>query len=73
MAWRVRPSTWCRLLDSFHGPMVQPETEEEASSAAEEEAASSTTLPVYVMLPLDTVWLVDRDGKRVRRCACCGA
>ena len=68
-AWTVWPHLR-RLLDSFHGPTVQPETEQEAASAPEEEPASSTTLPVYVMLPLDTVWLVERDGKRVRRCAC---
>ena len=26
----------------------------------------STSLPVYVMLPLDTIWLLERDGKSVR-------
>lgn len=26
----------------------------------------STSLPVYVMLPLDTIWLLERDEKSVR-------
>ena len=39
---------------------------QEAAPLLEEPPAFSTTLPVYVMLPLDTVWLLERDGKRVR-------
>jgi beta-amylase len=31
----------------------------------DEPSSSGTGCPVYVMLPLDTVWVVERDGKRI--------
>lgn len=31
---------------------------------------SSTGVPVYVMLPLDTVWLVEREGRKYSVFAC---
>lgn len=34
-------------------------------SQAEEPSSSGSGCPVYVMLPLDTVWVVERDGKRI--------
>lgn len=40
----------------------------DVDSDASEQPQPSTSgrgLPVYVMLPLDTVWLVERDGKQV--------
>ena len=42
-----------------------------AAAAAAHDGAPSTSgreagCPVFVMLPLDTVWVVERDGKRVR-------
>lgn len=42
-----------------------PERRESASPPAPA-PAPATLLPVYVMLPLDTVWPVERDGKSVR-------
>ena len=55
----------CRLLNSFSAPETQQERVQEAAPSPEEPPTFSTTLPVYVMLPLDTVWLLERDGKRV--------
>lgn len=45
-----------RLSDSAMGP--DPNSDAQAPSQP-----SGTGVPVYVMLPLDTVWLVARDGR----------
>lgn len=42
-----------------------PERRESASPPAPA-PTPATLLPVYVMLPLDTVWPVERDGKKAR-------
>jgi hypothetical protein len=56
----------CRLLDSFSSVDIPAEREQQQTSAPEPEPMPSTSLPVYVMLPLDTIWLLERDGKSVR-------
>lgn len=33
------------------------------------ETSPSSTLPVYVMLPLDTVWLLEREDRAVSTCS----
>lgn len=38
--------------------------------ASQPETSPSSTLPVYVMLPLDTVWLLERDDRAVRGPSC---
>ena len=55
----------CRLYDRTPR---EPEVECREQSSSEGQPLPSTSgrgLPVYVMLPLDTVWLVERDGKQV--------
>ena len=55
----------CRLYDRTPR---EPEDEYREQSSSEGQPLPSTSgrgLPVYVMLPLDTVWLVERDGKQV--------
>jgi len=60
-----------RLLreKSDQGRIKIPDIDEERfePSFTDQEAAqpSSSGCPVYVMLPLDTVWVVERDGKKV--------
>ncbi|BDA47842.1 beta-amylase 1, chloroplastic [Coccomyxa sp. Obi] len=53
------------LLDSFSSVDIPPERELQQTSRPEPEPIPSTSLPVYVMLPLDTVWLLERDGKSI--------
>lgn len=43
-----------RRLGSSNSPQAEPQPEPELAD---------TGLPVYVMLPLDTVWLLERDGR----------
>lgn len=58
-----------RLLRENRQRMKIPEIDEERWEASfpenQSEPSSSSGCPVYVMLPLDTVWVVERDGKRV--------
>ena len=76
-----------RLLRESRQRLTIPEADEErwpGYAPAEPPDAPSTSgrdagCPVFVMLPLDTVWVVERDGKRVsggvrrmRRHACAG-
>jgi hypothetical protein len=63
-----------RLLRESRQRLTIPEADEErwpGYAAAEAHDVPSTSgkdlgCPVFVMLPLDTVWVVERDGKRVR-------
>lgn len=58
-----------RLLRENRQRIQIPDVDEERWDAnfsdVQPEASSSTEFPVYVMLPLDTVWVVERDGKKV--------
>lgn len=64
----------CRLLRESRQRLTIPEADEErwpgSYPGADSPEAPSTSgkdvgCPVFVMLPLDTVWVVERDGKRV--------
>ncbi|KAK9829359.1 hypothetical protein WJX72_005395 [[Myrmecia] bisecta] len=51
----------CAELD-----VAEPRREGDTSGWAQSAPSpSGNGLPVYVMLPLDTVWLVERDGKKI--------
>lgn len=59
-----------RLLRDQRQRINIPEVDEERFSEANipdspAVASSSNGCPVYVMLPLDTVWVVEREGKKV--------
>lgn len=57
-----------RLLRENRQRIQIPEVDEErwdASIADAQESSYAPGCPVYVMLPLDTVWVVDREGKKV--------
>ena len=55
----------CRLYERT--PAETNEHRHAASPSPQPQPSTSGRgLPVYVMLPLDTVWLVERDGKQVR-------
>lgn len=73
--WHQTPtapaSCACRLLRENRQRIKIPDIDEERfeSSFTEQDTAqpssSASGCPVYVMLPLDTVWVVERDGKKV--------
>lgn len=58
-----------RLLRAQRQRIKIPQIDEDRFEAPEQEQASPSgsgrSCPVYVMLPLDTVWVVERDGKRI--------
>lgn len=59
-----------RLLRENRQRIKIPEVDEERFEPSFQEAEpaaqpSSSGCPVYVMLPLDTVWVIERDGKKV--------
>lgn len=57
-----------RLLRENRRRVVIPEVDEERWEGRPPDPvldAPCTGCPVYVMLPLDTVWVVERDGRRV--------
>ena len=55
-----------RLLDRLDLPGLFPKPQQCPESWPELDiAAPGHGFPVYVMLPLDTVWLADRDGHKV--------
>ena len=58
----------CRILDSIDDDTFSMRDRDSGKLSSCTQAQPSTSgsgLPVYVMLPLDTVWLVERDGKQV--------
>ena len=57
----------CRILDSIEKASVplRERDDNHLSATQTQTSTSGRGLPVYVMLPLDTVWLVERDGKQV--------
>ena len=57
-------AVWRRLLNSIQA-FDLPDRRESASPP-QPAPPPATLLPVYVMLPLDTVWPVERDGRKVR-------
>ncbi len=63
------PFAPCRLLRENRPRLSIPTIDEERFDTqypeAEEPTSSGSGCPVYVMLPLDTVWVVERDGKRI--------
>lgn len=66
----VDPPSWlpCRILDSFSSvdiPEIPANSETTVVCTPQPESRPSSTLPVYVMLPLDTVWLLEREEKAV--------
>ena len=59
-------SALCRLVNSIQ-PLDLPERKRLDEGLPELEPwPKPNGLPVYVMLPLDSVWLVERERKRVR-------
>ena len=58
----------CRILDSYDkdAPLFRGGMDSQDSCTQMQTSTSGRGLPVYVMLPLDTVWLIQRDGKQVR-------
>jgi hypothetical protein len=59
----------CRLLQEKRTRITIPDVDEDRWETASTPEAASTPpsrgCPVFVMLPLDTVWVVERDGKQV--------
>lgn len=57
---------FCRLLDGLELPAVYPLPLQCPKAWQELEVpVAERGFPVYVMLPLDTVWLADREGQKV--------
>lgn len=59
-------TTVCRLLDGLELPPGFPVPRPCLEAVSEfEPSTPESGFPVYVMLPLDTVWLADREGQKV--------
>lgn len=59
-------STICRLLDGLELPAEFPVPQQCPEGLPElQRSPRERDFPVYVMLPLDTVWLADREGQKV--------
>lgn len=63
-AWYQEQTVWRRLLKSTQAFDLLERRE--SASPPQPAPPPATLLPVYVMLPLDTVWPVERDGRKVR-------
>ncbi|GIL83204.1 hypothetical protein Vretimale_11282 [Volvox reticuliferus] len=50
---------------SVQVPIVDEDSFDTQYPDAEQPSSSGSGCPVYVMLPLDTVWVVEREGKRI--------
>ncbi|CAL5229063.1 g12313 [Coccomyxa viridis] len=53
------------ILDSFSSLDIPANSQRTVVMTPQPDTSPSSTLPVYVMLPLDTVWLLEREDRAV--------